>query len=49
MRIGNVKGLAIVVYTVHIQKFLQEIHQIFGHVRRICTVLANPRHAMSKV
>jgi len=30
------------IYTVYIRYFWQKIHQIYGHVRRIYTVLANP-------
>jgi hypothetical protein len=29
-------------YTVYIRSFLQGFHQIYGHIRRIYTVLANP-------
>jgi hypothetical protein len=32
------------IYTVYIRYFWQGNHQIYGHIRRICTVLANPRH-----
>jgi len=30
-------------YTLYIRYFLQGFHQIYGHIRRIYTVLANPR------
>jgi len=32
------------IYTVYIRYFWQENHQIYGHIRRIYTVLANPTH-----
>jgi len=32
------------IYTVHIRYFWQGNHQIYGHIRCIYTVLANPRH-----
>ena len=32
------------VYTVYVRFFWQGHHQIYGHIRRIYTVLANPRH-----
>jgi len=32
------------IYTVHIRYFWQENHQIYGHIRCVCTVLANPIH-----
>jgi len=33
-------------YTVYIRFFWQGNHQIYGHIRCICTVLANPIHAL---
>jgi len=32
------------IYTVYIRYFWQEIHQIYGHIRCIYTVLANPKY-----
>jgi hypothetical protein len=32
------------VYTVYIQYFWQKNHQIYGHIRCVYTVLANPTH-----
>ena len=32
------------IYTVHIRYFWQGNHQIYGHIRCIYTVLANPKH-----
>ena len=32
------------IYTVYIGYFWQENHQIYSHIRRIYTVLANPRN-----
>jgi hypothetical protein len=32
------------IYTVYIRYFLQGNHQIYGHIRCIYTVLANPNH-----
>jgi hypothetical protein len=32
------------IYTVYIQYFLQGFHQIYGHIRCIYTVLANPNY-----
>ena len=32
------------IYTVYIRNFWQEHHQIYGHIRRIYTILANPRY-----
>jgi len=34
------------IYTVYIRCFWQEIHQIYGHIRCIYTVLANPVYKM---
>jgi hypothetical protein len=34
----------IYIYTVHIRLFWQGHHQTYGHIRCICTVLANPKH-----
>jgi hypothetical protein len=33
------------IYTVYIQYFWQENHEIYGHIRCIYTVLANPGYA----
>jgi hypothetical protein len=33
------------IYTVYIRYFWQGIHQRYGHIRGIYTVLANPTHA----
>ena len=32
------------IYTVHIRYYLQGFHQIYGPIRRLYTVLANPSH-----
>jgi hypothetical protein len=32
------------IYTVYLRYFWQGSHQIYGHIRRIYTVLANPRY-----
>ena len=41
------------IHTVYIRYFWQENHQIYGHIRGACTVLANPTdtafHAMLTV
>ena len=34
------------IYTVYIRCFWQENHQIYGHIRCIYTVLANPKHVL---
>jgi hypothetical protein len=36
------------IYTVYIRYFWQENHQIYGHIRCIYTVLANPEHVYYK-
>ena len=35
-----------IIYTVYIRCFWQENHQIYGHIRCIYTVLANPINAL---
>ena len=37
------------IYTVCIRYFWQGFHHIYGHIRCIYTVLANPTHAQYKV
>jgi len=45
---GTYAGLArtIYIYTVYIRYFWQGNHQIYGHIRCIYTVLANPLHTV---
>jgi len=35
------------IYTVYIRYFWQENHQIYGHIRCIHTVLANPKNKVT--
>jgi len=39
-------GLARTIYTVYIRYFWQGNHRIYGHIRCIYTVLANPSHVI---
>jgi len=32
-------------YMVYIQYFLQGFHQMYGHIRKLYTVLANPKYS----
>jgi hypothetical protein len=40
--IGWVRTIHLYIYTVYIQYVLQENHHIYGHIRCVYTVLANP-------
>jgi len=37
------------IYTVYVRYFWQGYHQIYGHIRCIYTVLANPRYRRKEV
>jgi hypothetical protein len=44
-RVGQ-NHIYIYIYTVYMQYFWQGPHQIYGHIRCIHTILANPKHVV---
>jgi hypothetical protein len=47
-QLGLVRTIYIYIYMVYVRYFWQENHQIYGHIRCIYSILANPTHSPSE-